>query len=101
MEETKMLRLTLASLAAAAVTLMPVQTIASTYPARTINLVAGFAAGGPTDGMARAFAQKLSAELGVPVVVETRPGADGLLGSHTVKNGNHHGYTIYLAYTAH
>lgn len=95
-----MFKLILASLAAAG-TLISAPSTASDYPAKPVSLIAGFAAGGPTDVMARAFAQQLSAELGVPIVVENRPGADSLLASQAVKNAKPDGYTIYLASSAH
>ena len=44
---------------------MPMLSMASDYPSKPVTLIAGFAAGGPTDVMARAtFAQQLAAELG-------------------------------------
>lgn len=55
-----MIKLMLAGLAA----LMPMLSMASDYPSKPVTLIAGFAAGGPTDVMARAFAQQLAAELG-------------------------------------
>ncbi|CCJ57683.1 putative exported protein [Bordetella bronchiseptica MO149] len=91
----------LAGLAAAAGALMPMLSMASDYPSKPVTLIAGFAAGGPTDVMARAFAQQLAAELGVPIVVENRPGADSLLASQAVRNAKPDGYTIYLASSAH
>src|SRR5690606_21075842 len=97
----KMIKSMLAGLAAAASALMPMLSMASDYPSKPVTLVAGFAAGGPTDVMARAFAQRLAAELGVPIVVENRPGADSLLASQAVKNAKPDGYTIYLASSAH
>ncbi|KCV62856.1 tripartite tricarboxylate transporter substrate binding protein [Bordetella bronchiseptica] len=96
-----MIKSMLAGLAAAASALMPMLSMASDYPSKPVTLVAGFAAGGPTDVMARAFAQQLAAELGVPIVVENRPGADSLLASQAVKNAKPDGYTIYLASSAH
>ncbi|KDD93382.1 tripartite tricarboxylate transporter substrate binding protein [Bordetella bronchiseptica] len=96
-----MIKLMLAGLAAAAGALMPMLSRASDYPSKPVTLIAGFAAGGPTDVMARAFAQQLAAELGVPIVVENRPGADSLLASQAVRNAKPDGYTIYLASSAH
>ncbi|AWQ04064.1 tripartite tricarboxylate transporter substrate binding protein [Bordetella bronchiseptica] len=96
-----MIKLMLAGLAAAAGALMPMLSMASDYPSKPVTLIAGFAAGGPTDVMARAFAQQLAAELGVPIVVENRPGADSLLASQAVRNAKPDGYTIYLASSAH
>ena len=51
------------------------------YPTKPIKMIVPYPAGGQTDVLARMTAQKLSDELGKPVVVENRPGASGMLGS--------------------
>ncbi len=66
------------------------------YPQKPIKLIAGFAVGGPSDGIARAIAAALSTELGQPVVVENRAGAAGVLGMDAVTNSPADGYTIGL-----
>src|SRR5690606_18604942 len=71
------------------------------YPSRAINMIIGFAAGGGTDVITRTFAQRLSTQLGVPVVVHNRPGADSLLASQAGKSAEPDGYTLYLASSAH
>lgn len=91
----------LAGIAAAISTLLPVHATANSYPNKPITLMVGFAAGGGTDVLTRAFAQYLQAEVGVPIVVENRPGADSLLASQAIKNANPDGYTIYLATSTH
>ena len=53
--------------------------VAEDYPDRPIRLLVGFGAGGPTDVIARALADHLSADLGQRVVVENRTGASGNL----------------------
>ena len=50
-----------------------------TYPARTVRLILPFGAASATDITARLFADRLSARWGKPVVVENRPGGDGLV----------------------
>ncbi|WP_231859879.1 hypothetical protein [Bordetella parapertussis] len=48
---------------------------AQDYPARPVHLIVPYPPGGGTDVVARAVAQRLQAELGQPVVVESKPGA--------------------------
>src|SRR5689334_15014200 len=47
------------------------------FPPRTITIVVGFAAGGAADAAARAIGKKLGDNLGVPVVIDNKPGAGG------------------------
>jgi tripartite-type tricarboxylate transporter receptor subunit TctC len=54
------------------------------YPNRIIKIVQPFAAGGSTDVLARILAQKLTDYLGQPVIVEARPGANGIMGTQSV-----------------
>jgi tripartite-type tricarboxylate transporter receptor subunit TctC len=75
--------------------------LAQSYPTKPIKLVVGFAVGGVTDLMGRALAQKLSSQLGQPVFVEVRTGADSLLASQMMMRAEPDGYTLYLATTAH
>ncbi|OZI73359.1 MULTISPECIES: tripartite tricarboxylate transporter substrate binding protein [Bordetella] len=96
-----MYRRLLAAAAAAIGALMPLHAYADNYPSKPISLVVGFAAGGGSDVLTRAFAKYLNAEIGVPVVVENRPGADSLLASQAIKNAKPDGYTIYLATSTH
>jgi tripartite-type tricarboxylate transporter receptor subunit TctC len=69
---------------------------AQDYPNRPITLIVPFAAGGPTDVLARAMGQKLSEILGQPVIVENVGGAGGMLGSSRVAKAAPDGYTIGL-----
>jgi tripartite-type tricarboxylate transporter receptor subunit TctC len=71
--------------------------IAQTWPTQPIKLIVPFPAGGGTDGVARAVAQGLSAELGQPVVVENKAGAGGTIGAHAVATAASDGYTLGLA----
>ena len=54
---------------------------AETYPARPVELIVPFAAGGPLDLVARALGDKLAAPLKQPFIVENRPGAGGNIGT--------------------
>ena len=92
-----LLKVTIASL----VFLSTIPAAAQGYPSKPLKLVIGFAAGGPTDIIARTFAKQLSIQLGVPVVVDNRAGADSLLASQVTMQAEPDGYTIYLASTAH
>jgi tripartite-type tricarboxylate transporter receptor subunit TctC len=67
------------------------------YPARPIHLVVGFAAGGGNDIIARVFGQKLSENLGQPVIVENRPGAGAIVAMEHVARSAPDGYTLLVS----
>lgn len=71
------------------------------WPNKPIRLVVGFAAGGVTEIMGRALAQRLSTQLNNPVYVDLRTGADSLLASQNVMRSEPDGYTLYFASAAH
>lgn len=73
---------------------------AQTYPSRALRLVVPFAAGGSTDAIARLLAEKMTAGLGQPIVVENRPGAAGAIATEQVVKSAPDGYTILLATTS-
>jgi tripartite-type tricarboxylate transporter receptor subunit TctC len=69
---------------------------AQQYPNRSITMLVPFAAGGPTDTVARVVAQSMSKPLGETVVVENKPSAGGILAPEQVKNAKPDGYTILI-----
>lgn len=72
------------------------------YPEKSIKMVVPYPPGGATDVIARVIAQKLTGELGQPVVVENRAGAAGNLGAAAVAREKPDGYTLLLgALTSH
>jgi tripartite-type tricarboxylate transporter receptor subunit TctC len=70
------------------------------YPVKPIRLIVPLAAGGPSDHMARALAQKLTEGIKQTVVVDNRPGASGIIGADLVAKSPPDGYTLLLAQTA-
>lgn len=64
------------------------------FPSRPITLIAPWPAGGSSDGVMRAFAESAGRALGVPVVVENKPGVGGTLGASTMVNARPDGYTL-------
>ena len=74
-----------------------VQAQSDPYPNKTIRLLVGLAPGGATDIQARLFSQKLSEDLGRPLVVENRPGAGELIAIQAVMSAAADGYTLMAA----
>jgi tripartite-type tricarboxylate transporter receptor subunit TctC len=70
--------------------------VAQDYPTRNVTMVVPYAAGGPTDTVARVLAQAMTKPMGHTVVVENKPSAGGLVGAETVKNAKPDGYTILI-----
>jgi tripartite-type tricarboxylate transporter receptor subunit TctC len=67
------------------------------FPNRPIRMIVPFGAGSGVDANGRFFAEQLAGVLGQPVVVENKPGADGVIGVMAVKTAPADGYTILLA----
>jgi tripartite-type tricarboxylate transporter receptor subunit TctC len=70
------------------------QAMAQAYPSKPITIVVSYPPGGDTDVIARAYAEKLAAKLGQPVVIENRPGASGTIGNGHVARSAPDGYTL-------
>src|SRR6266496_2613845 len=88
----KRLRNLLAFAALAAATGAPAQN----YPTRPVVMLVPYAAGGPTDTVARVVAQAMGKPLGQTILVENRPSAGGILAPEQVKNAKPDGYTILI-----
>jgi tripartite-type tricarboxylate transporter receptor subunit TctC len=67
------------------------------YPSRNVRLIVSFPPGGGVDAVARLFADKMSAILGQPVVVENRGGASGTIAGKQVAAASPDGYTVLVA----
>jgi tripartite-type tricarboxylate transporter receptor subunit TctC len=65
------------------------------YPNKPIRMIVPFPPGGAAELGARIFAQPLGQQLGQPVIIETKPGAEGIIASELVKNAAPDGYTLY------
>jgi tripartite-type tricarboxylate transporter receptor subunit TctC len=72
---------------------------AAGYPERNVRVIVPFAQGGPTDVIARVFAQKLSENLGHQFYVENMPGAGGNIGTAAAARAGGDGYTILVIST--
>ena len=80
---------------------MPVTAHAQAYPTKAVRLMVPYAPGGGTDILARLFAQKLTESWGQSVVVENRPGADGVIGSEVIMGAPSDGHSLMLVVAAH
>ena len=69
---------------------------AQTYPAKAVRLIVPFPPGGSTDLVARVVGQKMADSWGKQVVIDNRPGANGMIGSDIVAKANPDGYSIVL-----
>jgi len=70
--------------------------LAQNYPTRPITMLVPYAAGGPTDTVARVVAQAMGKPLGQTILVENKPSAGGIIAPEQVKNAKPDGYTILI-----
>ena len=83
--------------AMALVLLLPASALGQEYPVRTIRLVTFGAAGSASDVLARTIGKRLSEKVGQPVIVDNKPGADGMIAGSDVAKSAPDGYTLFFA----
>jgi len=67
------------------------------YPSKPLRAVVAFGTGGATDVIARIIAASMSQSLGQPVVVDNKPGADGIVAGAELAKSAPDGYTVFFA----
>jgi tripartite-type tricarboxylate transporter receptor subunit TctC len=80
--------------------LAPTLALPQGFPARQISIIVPYSPGSTSDLLPRAIAPLLSQSMGVPVVVENRPGAGGNVGAAVVAKGEASGHTVLMAPSA-
>lgn len=83
-------------LAAAALPLVRARAATPSFPSRPVRLVISFPPGSTSDMLARHLGEKLGSTLGQPVVVESKPGAQGVIAARTVIHAKPDGHTLFL-----
>jgi tripartite-type tricarboxylate transporter receptor subunit TctC len=71
------------------------------YPNKPIRLILSFPPGGGTDLLGRTVSQRLAERWGQPVVVDNRPGANGIIGARAAMTADPDGYTLYVGSSDH
>ena len=71
---------------------------AQTYPVKPVTWIVPFAAGGPTDALARSIAERVARELGQPIIIDNSPGAGGTVGTAKAARATPDGYTMLVGH---
>jgi len=82
-----------------AILMSPLWTCAASYPDRPLRLVVPFPPAGAADILARGLGPKLAVQLGQPIIVDNRPGANGVVGFDLVAKAPADGYTLLMGFT--
>jgi tripartite-type tricarboxylate transporter receptor subunit TctC len=90
-----------ALIALLALLLLPATTSAQTWPAKPVRIIVPFPAGGVADVLARGLQADLQAALGQPVVIDNKPGADGMVAGAEVAKSAPDGYTVSFTVNSH
>jgi tripartite-type tricarboxylate transporter receptor subunit TctC len=90
-----------ALLAALAAVALPAIALAQAFPSKQVTIVLSYAAGGPTDFLARTLGEKVSARIGQPVLVDPKPGANERVATEYLLRQPADGYTTVLVALPH
>ena len=71
---------------------------AQAYPTKPITWIVPFAAGGPTDALARSIAERVAREIGQPIVIDNSAGAGGTIGAAKAARAAPDGYTMLVGH---
>ncbi|MSQ70204.1 MAG: tripartite tricarboxylate transporter substrate binding protein [Betaproteobacteria bacterium] len=93
-------RALLAALLLAVTIVLPIPGLAQTFPTRPLKMLVPYPAGGSVDLLGRAFAEKMQATLGQPIVAENRTGATGVIAHQAIAKSAPDGYTIGISGTS-
>ena len=88
-------KITLTAIAGMSISLYATSALAA-YPEKPIRVMLPFAAGGPTDAIGRVVATQMGKDLGQPLVIETRPGASGTIGTAEIAKAKPDGYSLLM-----
>lgn len=72
--------------------------LAQPYPAKPVTWIVPFAAGGPTDALARSIAERVAREIGQPILIDNSPGAGGTVGAAKAARAAPDGYTMLVGH---
>lgn len=87
-----------AGMIAAALGIAATAANAQAYPNKPVTWIVPFAAGGPTDALARSIAERVARELGQPIVIDNAPGAGGTVGTAKAARATPDGYTLLVGH---
>ena len=76
---------------------LPALAAAQAYPMKPLKIIVPYSPGGTTDLLARLVGQKLTERMGQPVIVDNKPGANGMIGTDAVAKAAADGYTLGIA----
>jgi tripartite-type tricarboxylate transporter receptor subunit TctC len=87
--------------AAGCCALTPSLALSASFPSKPIKIIVPFPAGGGTDVLARAIGQRMSSLLGQAVIVDNKPGANGVIGADAIAKSEPDGHSLLLTIASH